>query len=65
MKDKKIKSSGVTFTGLLTCIFIALKLTGHINWSWFWVFSPTILPIIITIGILGIFVLVQIAKEMD
>ena len=28
------------FSELLTVLFIGLKLTGHINWSWFWVLSP-------------------------
>jgi hypothetical protein len=33
-------SSGIGFTGLLTVLFIALKLTGVIAWSWWWVLSP-------------------------
>jgi hypothetical protein len=28
------------FTGLLTVLFIGLKLTDYIDWSWFWVLSP-------------------------
>lgn len=32
--------SGITFGGLLTIVFIALKLTNHIDWSWWWVLSP-------------------------
>ena len=36
---------GVSFTGLLTIAFIVLKLTGVINWSWFWVLFPVIIPI--------------------
>lgn len=31
---------GVGFLGLLTLLFIGLKLTGHIAWSWVWVLSP-------------------------
>jgi hypothetical protein len=31
---------GGSFSGLLTLIFITLKLTGFINWSWWWVLSP-------------------------
>lgn len=31
---------GINFTGLLTILFIGLKLTGYINWSWAWVLSP-------------------------
>lgn len=33
-------SGGVGFAGLLTILFIALKLTGFIAWSWWWVLSP-------------------------
>lgn len=33
-------SSGIGFTGLLTILFIALKLTGVITWPWLWVLSP-------------------------
>lgn len=32
--------TGVGFSGLLTIVFIVLKLTGYINWSWIWVLSP-------------------------
>ena len=28
---------------VLTVIFVVLKMTGNIDWSWFWVFSPLIL----------------------
>lgn len=41
MSDKSTSTrGGVGFGGLLTILFIALKLTGHINWSWWWVLSP-------------------------
>lgn len=33
-------SGGIGFTGLLTVLFIGLKLTGYITWSWWWVLSP-------------------------
>ena len=33
-------SGGVGFVGLLTIVFIALKLTDYIDWSWWWVLSP-------------------------
>ena len=36
------------FIGLFIILFTALKLTGVIAWSWWWVFSPLwILPAII------------------
>lgn len=30
----------ISFLGLLGIIFIVLKLTGHIAWSWWWVTAP-------------------------
>lgn len=30
----------IGFTGLLTILFIGLKLTGYIDWSWVWVLAP-------------------------
>lgn len=33
-------SGGVGFAGLLAVLFIGLKLTGNIAWSWWWVLSP-------------------------
>lgn len=31
---------GPSFISLLTLLFIGLKLTGYITWSWWWVLSP-------------------------
>lgn len=33
-------SGGIGFPGLLTIVFIVLKLTHVINWSWWWVLAP-------------------------
>lgn len=41
MSDKKVAVTvGPNFFGVLTLIFITLKLTGYINWSWWWVLAP-------------------------
>jgi hypothetical protein len=40
VSSDKGKSSGISFTGLLTIVFIVLKLTSVIDWSWWWVVSP-------------------------
>lgn len=37
------------FAGVLALIFIVLKLTGYISWSWLWVLSPIWITIIIAI----------------
>ncbi len=33
-------SGGIGFGGLLTIVFIVLKLCGVITWKWIWVLSP-------------------------
>lgn len=35
---------GVSFSGLLTIVFIALKISKVIDWSWWWVLAPIWLP---------------------
>lgn len=42
-------SAGIGFTGLLTVVFITLKLLGKITWSWWWVVSPIWISILIWI----------------
>ena len=39
-KDKEVKAVGLGFVDALTLLFIALKLTGQIDWNWIWVLSP-------------------------
>ena len=34
------RRGGAGFLSLLALLFIGLKLTGHIEWSWVWVLSP-------------------------
>ena len=46
-----IQFGGTSFTGLLFLVFLTLKLTNVINWSWWWVTSPLWIPIAILIGI--------------
>jgi len=43
--NKQIQTGGINFFGLLTIVFITLKLIGYINWSWWWVLSPLWLPV--------------------
>lgn len=40
MSNKTVKSGGMGFISILTLIFIVLKLTNNIDWSWLWVLSP-------------------------
>lgn len=56
--NNKVSSGGVGFAGLLTIVFIALKLTKIINWSWWWVLSPVwiyfVLIILIAVVCVGL-----------
>lgn len=35
----------MAFLGLLAIVFIALKLTGFIDWIWWWVLGPIWMPL--------------------
>ncbi len=58
LKEKKMKENkttvngGIGFTGLLTIVFIVLKLTNVIEWSWIWVLSPIWISILLVWAII-------------
>ena len=67
---RRAGGSGLSFAGVLTIVFIVLKLVGVISWNWFWVLSPLIfsvgLAILIIVGaLLFIGVLAVIAKMLE
>lgn len=41
--------NGIGFSGLLTVVFIVLKLTGVISWKWLWVVSPIWISVCIAV----------------
>lgn len=45
------RSGGIGFCGLLTIVFITLKLTNYITWSWWWVLSPLWIPVVLVLVI--------------
>ena len=45
---------GISFGSLLTIVFIVLKLTGYITWSWVWVLAPLWIPVVGFIVFAGI-----------
>jgi len=62
MSDNSSSSSGgIGFAGLLTIVFITLKLTGFIGWSWWWVLSPLWISALVLIIILAIFFFIALA----
>ena len=61
-KNSSSSSSGIGFTGLLTVLFIGLKLTHYIDWSWWWVLSPLWIWAGIVLVVLFIIFLVYLIK---
>lgn len=61
MSNSSSSSSGIGFCGLLTVLFVGLKLTNHIAWSWWWVLSPLwvgLAILLIVVLVLGLVVFV-------
>ena len=52
MDSSSRSSGGIGFGGLLTVLFIGLKLTGYIDWSWWWVLSPIWISFVVGISII-------------
>jgi hypothetical protein len=42
-------SHGITFVGALQVLFIALKLTGYIDWPWWQVLLPIIIQLVLIV----------------
>lgn len=51
---------GIGFAGVLTIVFIVLKLCKVINWSWIWVLSPIWISVALVILLSIIFVIIAI-----
>lgn len=62
-------NSGIGLTGILTIVFIILKLTGYIDWSWLWVLSPLwisfLLAVAVVLFLLDIWAALEIFERSD
>ncbi len=47
------------FSTLLTILFIALKLTGNITWSWWWVLSPIPIQFVLGVSLVALAVILE------
>lgn len=56
-------SGGMGIGGWLTLLFIALKLTHYISWSWWWVLAPMWIPLSIALLVLLAAAIVYIATH--
>jgi hypothetical protein len=54
-KEKTVvRTGGISFSGLLAIVFIVLKLTNVIDWSWWWVTAPIWIPLSFGIALIVI-----------
>ena len=56
-----IKFSGL-LTTLLTVLFVGLKLTNYIDWSWWWVLAPLWVPLALTALIIFVIFILYVLK---
>lgn len=65
MKNDKWAIKEIITMYSLTLIFIILKITGNINWSWVWVLSPIWIRLILLLTLHLILKLLEIKEERE
>ncbi len=60
MSTKKNTGSGLSLSAVLFVVFLVLKLTGNIDWSWWWVTSPLWIPVALALSLFVIILFVII-----
>lgn len=63
MSKSNSSTGGISFLGLLTVLFIGLKLTGFIDWSWWWVLSAFWIPLVIAVLVLLVAFVIKMIRE--
>lgn len=63
MNRQEVKTNGIGFAGVLQIVFIVLKLCKVINWSWWWVISPSWIYAGLVILILLVVLLIELFKK--
>lgn len=56
--SNKASSNGIGLGGVLFVVFLVMKLTDNIDWSWWWVTAPLWLPVTVALSFYGIVLLV-------
>lgn len=59
----KESNGGIGFFGLLTVLFIGLKLTHFIDWSWWWVLAPLWMPVTLALVVVSLIFLVGYTRR--
>lgn len=64
MKTEVVNKGGVGICGWMFLIFLTLKLTGYIGWSWWWVTAPLWGPFVLSIAIIGVIGAIAVAADL-
>lgn len=62
-RSRNSGSNGMSTCSVLTTVFIVLKLTNVIDWSWIWVLSPAWISVVLTIILLVILEVIEIISN--
>jgi len=62
-KTSSSSSGGIGFVGLLTIVFVTLKLLDKIDWSWWWVLSPIWISFLVVVSL--IFIIAGVAARYN
>ena len=65
MRNKETNTTvtgGIGFCGLLTIVFIVLKLLNKISWSWIWVLAPLWIEFIVAV-LTVIIIIIGVARK--
>jgi hypothetical protein len=57
MTNENQSTGGIGLSGVLFIVFLVLKLTGTITWSWWWVTAPLWGGLAFAVGVLAIILL--------
>lgn len=63
MSKQKSSSGSIGILGLLGVLFVGLKLTGYIDWSWWWVTAPFWGGIVLALMIITIAFLITVVVD--
>lgn len=68
--SKSNSSGGIGILGTLFIVFLVLKLTGNIDWSWWWVTSPLWIPVALFLSVViiisfGVLIAVSFGADLS
>lgn len=58
--QQRSASGGIGLGGAVFLVFLVLKLTGHIDWSWWWVTAPLWGVFALVFGVSGLVMLLAV-----